>query len=65
LAIELAAARIVALAPGEIAAHVDERFRLLTGGRRAAVERHHSLRPSVLRSAGYLRRQALALDIPE
>jgi predicted ATPase len=43
LAIELAAARVIALSPGEIAAHLDERFRLLTGGRRAAVERHHTL----------------------
>lgn len=47
LAIELAAARTVALSPGEIAAHLDERFRLLTGGRRAAVERHHTLRATV------------------
>ena len=43
LAIELAASRAPALAPREIAAHLDERFRLLTGGRRAAVERHRSL----------------------
>jgi predicted ATPase/class 3 adenylate cyclase len=47
LAIELAAARAVALAPGEIAAHLDERFRLLTGGRRAPVERHHTLRAAI------------------
>jgi predicted ATPase/class 3 adenylate cyclase len=47
LAIELAAARVIALAPGEIAAHLDERFRLLTGGRRAAVERHHTLRAAI------------------
>jgi predicted ATPase/class 3 adenylate cyclase len=47
LAIELAAARVIALAPGEIAAHLDERFRLLTGGRRAAVERHHTLRATI------------------
>jgi predicted ATPase len=47
LAIELAAARVVALGPGEIAAHLDERFRLLTGGRRAAVERHHTLRATI------------------
>jgi predicted ATPase len=47
LAIELAAARVIALAPREIAAHLDERFRLLTGGRRAAVERHHTLRATI------------------
>jgi predicted ATPase len=47
LAIELAAARVIALGPGEIAAHLDERFRLLTGGRRAAVERHHTLRATI------------------
>jgi predicted ATPase len=47
LAIELAAARVVALAPGEIAAHLDERFRLLTGGRRAALERQHTLRATI------------------
>jgi predicted ATPase len=47
LAIELAAARVIALSPGEIAAHLDERFRLLTGGRRAAVERHQTLRATI------------------
>jgi predicted ATPase/class 3 adenylate cyclase len=47
LAIELAAARVVALSPVEIAGLLDERFRLLTGGRRAAVERHHTLRATV------------------
>jgi len=47
LAIELAAARVVAMHPQEIADHLDERFRLLTGGRRTAVERHHTLRATV------------------
>jgi predicted ATPase/class 3 adenylate cyclase len=47
LAIELAAARVIALAPAEIAAHLDERFRLLTGGRRGAVERQHTLRATI------------------
>ena len=47
LAIELAAARIVAMSPAEIAARLDDRFRLLTGGRRAAVERHQTLRATV------------------
>ncbi|HXY94961.1 MAG TPA: adenylate/guanylate cyclase domain-containing protein, partial [Acidimicrobiia bacterium] len=47
LAIELAAARVVALGPVDIAARLDERFRLLTGGRRTAVERHQTLRATV------------------
>jgi predicted ATPase/class 3 adenylate cyclase len=47
LAIELAAARVVAMTPIEIARRLDERFRLLTGGRRTAVERHHTLRAAV------------------
>ena len=47
LAIELAAARVVALSPVEIPARLDERFRLLTGGRRVSVERHHTLRATV------------------
>jgi predicted ATPase/class 3 adenylate cyclase len=47
LAIELAAARTTAMSPGEIAALLDERFRLLTGGRRGGVERHQTLRATV------------------
>lgn len=47
LAIELAAARIVALSPSEIAARLDDRFRVLGGGRRGAVERHQTLRAAV------------------
>jgi predicted ATPase len=47
LAIELAAARVVALSPSEIAGLLDERFRLLTAGRRASLERHHTLRAAV------------------
>jgi predicted ATPase len=47
LAIERPAARIIALSPGEIAAHVLERFRLLTGGRRAAVEHHRTMRVAI------------------
>ncbi len=47
LAIELAAARVVAMNPGEISALLDERFRLLTGGRRSGVERHQTLRAAV------------------
>jgi predicted ATPase/class 3 adenylate cyclase len=47
LAIELAAARVIALGPEEIAARLDERFRLLAGGRRAAVWRQHTLRATI------------------
>ena len=47
LAIELAAARVAAMSAADIAAHLDERFRLLTGGRRSAVERHQTLRATV------------------
>jgi predicted ATPase/class 3 adenylate cyclase len=47
LAIELAAARVASMSPGEIARLLDERFRLLTGGRRTAVERHQTLRATV------------------
>jgi len=47
LAIELAAARVTAMSPTEIANLLDERFRLLTGGRRTAVERHQTLRATV------------------
>src|SRR5262249_39923107 len=44
LAIELAAARARALTPNEIASRLDERFALLTGGPRAALPRHRTLR---------------------
>jgi predicted ATPase/class 3 adenylate cyclase len=47
LAIELAAARTRMMSPAEIAARLDERFRLLTGGSRTAVERHQTLRQAV------------------
>ncbi len=47
LAIELAAARVVSMSPSEIRGLLDERFRLLTGGRRTAVERHQTLRATV------------------
>src|SRR5262249_34628707 len=44
LAIELAAARTRVLTPGQIAARLDDRFRLLTGGTRGALPRHQTLR---------------------
>ena len=47
LAIELAAARVRSMAPGEIAARLDQRFRLLTGGLRTAANRHQTLRRAI------------------
>lgn len=47
LAIELAAARVNALAIEEIAARLDERFRFLTSGSRTALPRYQTLRASV------------------
>ncbi|HXY94962.1 MAG TPA: adenylate/guanylate cyclase domain-containing protein [Acidimicrobiia bacterium] len=47
LAIELAAARVSSMSPAEIASLLDERFRLLRGGRRTALERHQTLRATV------------------
>ncbi len=47
LAIELAAARTVSMNPMDVAGHLDERFRLLTGKRRGRVERHQTLRATV------------------
>jgi tetratricopeptide (TPR) repeat protein len=47
LAIELAAARVPSMSPADVASHLDERFRLLTGKRRGRVERHQTLRATV------------------
>jgi predicted ATPase/class 3 adenylate cyclase len=44
LALELAAARLGSLSVSEIDDRLDERFRLLTGGSRAALPRHKTLR---------------------
>ncbi len=44
LAIELAAARVTAFSPEQIASHLDDRFRLLTGGSRTALPRQQTLR---------------------
>ena len=44
LAIELAAARLQSLGLSDIAARLDDRFSLLTGGRRGALPRHQTLR---------------------
>ncbi|MDR7418324.1 MAG: adenylate/guanylate cyclase domain-containing protein [Armatimonadota bacterium] len=47
LAIELAAARVKVLTPPQIAARLDDRFRLLTGGSRTALPRHQTLRAAM------------------
>ena len=47
LAIELAAARVSALGPQDILERIDQRFLLLTGGSRTALERHQTLQAAV------------------
>ena len=47
LAIELAAARVRALAPADLALRLNDRFRLLRGGHRGGLERHQTLRAAV------------------
>jgi predicted ATPase len=47
LAIELAAARAAALGIEEVAARLDDRFQLLTDGRRTALPRHQTLRATL------------------
>src|SRR6266850_2848054 len=47
LAIELAATRIVGFGVDGVAARLDDRFRLLTGGRRTALPRHQTMRATL------------------
>ena len=47
LAIELAAARLRSMSLGELSDRLDQRFRLLTGGSRTAMERQQTLRATV------------------
>jgi tetratricopeptide (TPR) repeat protein len=47
LAIELAAARVKALSPQQIAARLDDRFQLLTGGSRIALPRQQTLQATM------------------
>jgi len=47
LAIELAAAKVRVLGVEQIAKRLDDRFRLLTGGSRTALERHQTLRAAI------------------
>jgi predicted ATPase/DNA-binding SARP family transcriptional activator len=54
LAIELAAARLRALSPAQVAGRLDDRFRLLADGSRPALPRHQTLRAVVDWSWGLL-----------
>ena len=47
LAMELAASRVKVLSPEQIAARLDDRFRLLTGGSRTALPRQQTLRAMI------------------
>ena len=47
LAIELAAVRLRALPLDQMARHLDDRLQVLTGGKRAGAERHHTLRAAI------------------
>jgi predicted ATPase/class 3 adenylate cyclase len=61
LAIELAAARVKVLNLEQIAARLDDRFRLLTGGSRRALPRHQTLRALIDWSYGLLSKAEQAL----
>ena len=54
LALELAAARVRSLSPQEICARLEDRFRLLVAGNRAATPRHQTLRAAIDWSYGLL-----------
>jgi predicted ATPase/DNA-binding winged helix-turn-helix (wHTH) protein len=54
LAIEFAAARAATLGVAQVAAHLDDRFALLVGGRRTALPRHRTLRATLDWSFGLL-----------
>ena len=47
LAVELAAARLNALSAGQLAARIDDRFRLLAGGGRGGLPRHRTLQAAI------------------
>jgi predicted ATPase len=47
LALELAAARVRSLTPDELVTRLDQRFKLLTRGSRASLERHQTLRTTI------------------
>jgi predicted ATPase/class 3 adenylate cyclase len=47
LAVELAAARVPAMTPAELARRLDHSFAVLAGGRRGAADRHQTLRAAI------------------
>ena len=47
LAVELAASRVRAFTPVELVANLEERFRMLVGGRRSRMERHQTMRSTL------------------
>jgi predicted ATPase len=47
LAIELAVARLSSFSPEQIASHLNQRFRLLSGGRRGGLPRHDTLKATI------------------
>jgi len=47
LAIELAAAQVTSFSVAQISEHLDDRFRLLSGGGRTALPRHQTLRAAI------------------
>ena len=61
LAVELAAARVTIMSPSDIASRLDQRFQLLTGGRRTAAGRHQTLRAAIEWSYEMLEPQESAL----
>ncbi|MBV8489309.1 MAG: hypothetical protein JO199_02175, partial [Candidatus Eremiobacteraeota bacterium] len=61
LAIELAAARIRILSVEQLWAHLDDRFRVLTGGSRTALPRHRTLRGLIAWSYNLLQHAEQAL----
>ena len=61
LAIELAASRVKVLSPDQIAARLDDRFRLLTGGSRTALPRQQTLRAMIDWSYSLLSEEEKAL----
>jgi predicted ATPase/DNA-binding SARP family transcriptional activator/Tfp pilus assembly protein PilF len=61
LALELAAARAATLTMEQLAARLNDRFRLLTGGNRGALPRHQTLRAALDWSWDLLRKEEQAL----
>ena len=61
LALELAAQQVRVVPAEELAARLDDRFRLLTGGRRTALERQQTLRATVDSGYALLSLEARAL----